>query len=192
MHIMEPFNVVIDLKSGELSPGKRVLRRVSDVKALFFDQEAAEKLIQSGDPLVYEVIYADIPEEEGHLGNCTTIIYPGKVGEEFFLTKGHRHEKLGTAEIYFCLQGKGKLLMESVEGDWRILDMFPGSASYIPPYWSHRTMNVGKEPLVFYCIFPADAGHDYATIEKKGFPKLVVERNGEVVFIDNPNWKKDV
>lgn len=192
MKIMEPFNVVVNLQTGELLPGKKVLRRMSDVKALFLDQREAETLVRNGDPLVYEVIYADVPEEEGHLGHCTTIIYPGKVGEEFFFTKGHRHEKLGTAEIYFCLQGKGKLLMESVEGDCKDLDMFPGSASYIPPYWSHRTVNVGNEPLVFYCIFPADAGHDYATIERNGFPKLVVERNGQVILIDNPKWEKGV
>lgn len=192
MKIMEPFNVVVNLRTGELLPGKKVLRRMSDVKMLFLDEKAAEELVRNGDPLVYEVIYADVPEEEGHLGHCTTIIYPGKVGEEFFFTKGHRHEKLGTAEIYFCLQGKGKLLMESVEGDCKDLDMFPGSASYIPPYWSHRTVNIGNEPVVFYCIFPADAGHDYATIERNGFPKLVVERNGQVVLIDNPNRKKVV
>jgi len=88
------------------------------------------------------------------------------------------------------LRGKGKLLMESTDGEWAALDMFPGSASYIPPFWSHRTVNVGQEPLIFYCIFPADAGHDYATIEEKGFPKLVVEENGEVVLIDNPKRSK--
>jgi len=184
--IMKPFNVVIDFSTGELSPGKKTVRRVSDVKNMFLDREKAEEMIKNGDPLVYEVIYADIPEEAGHLGHCTTIIYPGKVGKEFFLTKGHLHEQLGTAEIYLCLRGKGKLLMESTDGDWAALDMFPGSSSYIPPFWSHRTVNVGQEPLIFYCIFPADAGHDYATIEEKGFPKLVVEEKGEVVLIDNP------
>jgi len=192
MKIMKPFNVVINFKTGELSPGKRVLRRVSDLKPLFYNQKAAEELIHHDDPLMYEVIYADVPEEGGHLGHCTTILYPGRVGEEFFFTKGHRHEKLETAEIYFCLQGTGKLLMESVEGEFEVLDMFPGSSSYIPPYWSHRTVNVGQEPLIFYCIFPGDAGHDYATIERHGFPQLVVERNGKVQLIPNPYWKKNV
>jgi len=79
--------------------------------------------------------------------------------------------------------------MESTDGDCEILEMFPGSASYIPPYWSHRTMNVGNELLVFYCIYPADAGHDYATIEEQGYPKLVVEIDGKVAIIDNPKRK---
>ncbi|MEI6157608.1 MAG: glucose-6-phosphate isomerase family protein [Atribacterota bacterium] len=163
-----------------------MLRRVSDIKKMCYDEKAAEELIQNGDPLVYEAIYADVPEEEGQLGHCTTIIYPGKVGKEYFLTKGHYHAKTGTAEIYFCLRGQGRLIMESTDGDCEILEMFPGSASYIPPFWSHRTMNTGTEPLIFYCIFPAEAGHDYSTIEEKGYSKLIVEENGEVTIIDNP------
>jgi len=187
---MKPYNVVIDFETGDLIPGERIIRKVSDIKNMFYNVEAAEEMIQQGDPLVYEVIYAKVPETKGHLGHCTTIIYPGKVGKEYFLTKGHYHKKLGTAEIYFCLRGQGRLIMESTNGECDILDMFPGSASYIPPFWSHRTMNVGKEPLIFYCIFPADAGHDYATIEEQGYPKLVVEEYGEVVVIDNPKRKK--
>jgi glucose-6-phosphate isomerase len=186
---MKPYNVVINFESGTLDPGKRIIHKVSDVKNMFYDTQAAEELIQKGDPLVYEVIYADVPEEQGHLGHCTTIIYPGKIGNEYFLTKGHYHEKLSTAEIYFCLRGQGRLIMESTDGDCEVLEMFPGSASYIPPNWSHRTMNVGNEPLVFYCIFPADAGHDYATIEEQGYPKLVVEIDGKVTVIDNPKRK---
>jgi glucose-6-phosphate isomerase len=105
---VKPFNVIVDLKTGELSPGKRVVRHLSDVRYIFQDQKAAEAMLKEGDPLVYEVIYADIPGEPGHLAHCTTIIYPGKVGKEFFLTKGHLHGKLNTAEIYFCLQGEGR------------------------------------------------------------------------------------
>lgn len=187
---MEPLNVVVDFKTGNLEPGKKVVRRLSDIKHLFLDQENAEEMVQTGNPLVYEVIYADIPEEAGHLGHCTTILYPGKVGKEFFFTKGHLHEKLETAEIYLCLQGEGRLIMESRDGECEILNMFPGSSSYIPPFWSHRTVNVGKDPLIFYCIFPAEAGHNYTTIEKTGFPKLILEEDGKVVAVDNPHWRK--
>ncbi|WP_438313927.1 glucose-6-phosphate isomerase [Candidatus Caldatribacterium sp. SIUC1] len=186
---MKPFNVFVDFTTGELRPGKRVVRRLSDVKYIFQNQEAAEAMLREGDPLVYEVIYAEIPEEPGHLAHCTTIIYPGKVGQEFFLTKGHLHEKLDTAEIYFCLRGEGRLIMASPEGECEVLPMYPGTASYIPPFWSHRSVNVGKEPLIFYCIFPADAGHDYATIEETGFPRVVLEEDGRVVVRENPKWK---
>jgi glucose-6-phosphate isomerase len=79
--------------------------------------------------------------------------------------------------------------MASPEGECEVLPMYPGTASYIPPFWSHRSVNVGKEPLIFYCIFPADAGHDYATIEETGFPKVVLEEDGQVVVRENPKWK---
>ncbi|HPZ40303.1 MAG TPA: hypothetical protein PLB53_06260, partial [Candidatus Atribacteria bacterium] len=52
--IMKPFNVVIDFSTGELSPGKKTVRRVSDVKNMFLDREKAEEMIKNGDPLVYE------------------------------------------------------------------------------------------------------------------------------------------
>ncbi|MDK2896935.1 MAG: glucose-6-phosphate isomerase, archaeal [Candidatus Atribacteria bacterium] len=187
---MKPFNVEVNFQTGDLTPGKKIDRYLSGVKNMFFDQAAADAILQREDPLIYQVIYADVPEAKGHLGNCTTIIYPGKVGREFYFTKGHFHEERGTAEIYFCLQGKGKLLLESTDGEWAILDMYPGTASYIPPYWSHRTINVGQEKLIFYCVFPADAGHDYGTIEEIGYPKLVVEENGQIMVVDNPKRRK--
>jgi len=31
-------------------------------------------------------------------------------------------------------------------------------------------------------------GHDYGTIEQKGFRKLCVERDGAPSFVDNPRW----
>jgi len=40
-----------------------------------------------------------------------------------------------------------------------------------------------------FFAFRADAGHDYGTIEEKGFRKLVVEEYGKVAVIDNPKWK---
>jgi glucose-6-phosphate isomerase len=33
-------------------------------------------------------------------------------------------------------------------------------------------------------------GHDYGTIETRGFRKLVVEQNGSQATIDNPRWEK--
>ncbi len=191
MELFKPFNVVVDFETGNLSPGKKITRYLSDIQHFFLDKEKVKAVLAKENPLVYEVIYAEVPEESGHLAHCTTIIYPGKVGSEFYFTKGHLHEKLETAEIYFTLKGQGRLIMASPDGkECEVLEMFPGSASYIPPCWSHRSVNVGDEPLIFYCVFFADAGHDYATIDKTGFPKVILERNGKVVIEDNPNWRK--
>jgi glucose-6-phosphate isomerase len=63
-------------------------------------------------------------------------------------------------------------------------------AVYVPACYAHRSINVSlSEPLVTFFAFPGNAGHDYGTIETKGFRKLAVLRDGEPAFIDNPRWK---
>jgi glucose-6-phosphate isomerase len=52
---------------------------------------------------------------------------------------------------------------------------------YVPPYWAHRSVNTGSEPLVSYCVYPADAGHNYGDIEEEGFIKRVVQEDGRAV-----------
>lgn len=86
-----------------------------------------------GDPLLYEFYGLDLPEDDsGVLQFGTTILYPGKVGEEYFMTKGHFHTILDTSEIYYGLSGHGMMLMETPEGqvDWK--EIGPGEASTSP------------------------------------------------------------
>ena len=42
-----------------------------------------------------------------------------------------------------------------------------------------------------FFVYPANAGHDYGTIESKGFRKLVVCRDGKTEIIDNPRWREE-
>jgi len=58
-----------------------------------------------------------------------------------------------------------------------------GTVNYVPGWWAHRSVNVGDEPLVFFAAYVGDAGHDYATIEERGFPVVVLaaEQGPEVV-----------
>jgi glucose-6-phosphate isomerase len=121
--------------------------------------------------------------------NGISIVHPGKVGEEYFMTKGHFHTVLDTAEVYYCLKGEGVMVMETPEGEWSIEELHPGCVLYVPPRWAHRSVNTGQlVNLVTFFIYPGNAGHDYGTIEQQGFRKLVVERDGRVQVIDNPRW----
>ena len=81
---------------------------------MYFDDEAYHQLVKKGDPLVYEFYELDT-RTPGDIAFGTTVIYPGKVGREYFMTKGHFHEILDTAEIYYCLSGQGYLLMENTK-----------------------------------------------------------------------------
>lgn len=188
MELFKPFNTYIDMENFTYKPEGEVLyRNLSNMDYMYQDQEAAEKLLEE-DPVIYKFFTADIPEKEGHLRHVMSIIYPGKVGNEYYMTKGHYHEVKDTAEVYFTLNGKGKLLMQSPDQETEILEMKEGSVGYIPPYWAHRCINVGDEPLIFFGVYPGEAGHNYGIIEEKGMKKIVVEEKGKVVVKDNPEY----
>lgn len=105
------------------------------------------------------------------------------------MTKGHFHQVLETAEIYHCLAGTGLIVMETPEGKNAIAELSAGTVLYVPPRWAHRSVNTEEDDdLVTFFVYPAYAGHDYGTIEQRGFRKLVVHREGGPRTIDNPNW----
>ena len=61
----------------------------------------------------------------------------------------------------------------------------PGRMVYVPPFWGHRTVNTGDEPLISFCVCPGEAGHNYGDIEKEGFPERVFKRAGKVEFVSS-------
>ena len=189
---VKPFVLDFDLLTGLCKSGKvqPIKRYVSNMASQFADQAAAQALAEGDNPLLYEFYGLDLPEESGVLQFGSTTLYPGKVGEEYFMTKGHFHTILDTSEIYYCLSGQGMMLMETPEGevDWK--ELKPGDALYVPGRWAHRSINTGSEPLVMFFVYRADAGHDYGTIEEKGYRKIVVEHDGKPAVLDNPKWQK--
>jgi len=171
--------------SKDRVPSKRYL---SNLRGMVANDTALEEMIKKENSLVYEFYEMGVPENSGDLAFGTSICYPGKVGDEYFMTKGHFHAILATAEVYLCLSGHGLMLMESPEGDCLYEELLPGQMVYVPKRYAHRSVNIGKEPFVQFFTFRADAGHDYGTIETKGFRKLAVERDGKFAIIDNPKW----
>ena len=170
---------------------RHIERRLSSMKGQYHDAQAyAEQLLRS-DLLLYEVYEISRPQVAGELLFGISIVHPGKIGNEYFMTKGHFHEVLETAEIYYCLKGTGYMVMEDPEGNTKVEPLSPGSVLYVPPRWAHRSVCVGKqEDLVTYFVYPGNAGHDYGTIEAQGFHKLVIEGPTGAEIVDNPNWKK--
>ena len=163
-------------------------RYLSNLRGMVADEAALEKMIEKENALVYEFYEMGVPEHSGDLAFGTSICYPGKIGGEYFMTKGHFHAILDTAEVYLCISGRGLILMENPEGECSYQVLTPGKMLYVPKRYAHRSVNIGKNPFVQFFAFRADAGHDYGTIETKGFRKLVVERDGDFAVIDNPKW----
>jgi glucose-6-phosphate isomerase len=77
------------------------------------------------------------------------------------------------------------MLMETEDGRSSAVEMRPDVAVYVPARWAHRSINTGDEPLISFCVYPGNAGHDYGTIETEGFRKRIVEIDGKPRIIDN-------
>ena len=183
--------VDFDLHTG-LSTSRETLRRkLSAMQGMYHDQAAFDAAVQADDRLVYEFFDMGVPDSSGDVAYGTSITYPGKVGDEYHMTKGHFHTVLDTAEVYYCLRGHGLMMMESPEGEVEVQELTPGKAVYVPGRYAHRSINVSaREPLITFFAFPGHAGHDYGSIETQGFRKLVVEREGKPALVDNPRWAK--
>jgi glucose-6-phosphate isomerase len=172
---MNPFSVKLDFETGEIHPyTEKAVRTFEDMSDFYL--KSTEK-----NPVIYEVYARQTPPEEGQLSFATTILYPGKIGREYFMTKGHFHEKENRSEVYLGVSGKGLILMENKSGESKYLDLGPGEIVYVPPKWAHRSINTGKEKFVFIAIYPSDAGHEYEQIREKGFSLVVLEEEGHPV-----------
>jgi glucose-6-phosphate isomerase len=181
--------VDFDLQTGLSSAREPLRRRLSAMRGIFADGDAYERRLAQDDLLVYEFYDMGVPETSGDVAYGTSITYPGRIGDEYFMTKGHFHTVLDTAEVYYCLRGHGFMLMENPEGDVELQELTPGKAVYVPGRYAHRSINVSaEEPLITFFAFPGHAGHDYGTIETRGFRKLLVERDGRPQLVDNPRW----
>ena len=155
------------------------LRRLEDLAGVF-EAEHIRKSMDQEIP-VYEV-QAHLPVKEGTPAGLfygATIIYPGKVGDEYFMTKGHFHARSDRAEYYWGISGEGVLLLMDRSRKIRAERISKGSLHYIPGDVAHRTVNTGKEKLIIGACWPSDAGHDYEEIMKNGFAARVVEKDGK-------------
>jgi glucose-6-phosphate isomerase, archaeal len=189
MH-QSPFTFGITLPQGIPTVfDNHIARRLSSMRGQYADERAYEAQLVQGDVLLYEVYEICRPESSGELLHGISIVHPGKVGDEYFMTKGHFHAVLETAEVYYCLAGEGYMVMETPDGEWSIAELRPGQVLYVPPRWAHRSVNTGAAAdLITFFVYPGHAGHDYGSIEKQGFRKLIVEQAGKPTFIDNPRW----
>ena len=189
--IDNPFTFTLPMP--EVIPSRvdsHIERHLSALRGQFLDQETYAKMLSAEDKLIYEVYEIKRPEVEGEFLMGISIVHPGKVGREFFMTKGHFHSVLATAEIYYCLRGEGYMVMETPEGETSVEALAPGKVLYVPPRWAHRSVCTSRlEDLVTFFAYPGNAGHDYGTIERQGFRKLVLEGANGPEIVDNPRCK---
>lgn len=174
----------IDLQTGKLS-GNMIEseKHISELRNVFKDEMARSQM--PPDTLTYKVQMHKGEEEgkEGGLFFGTSFVYPGLVGNEYFMTRGHFHSKIDTAEYYWCVEGEGVLLLMDEERKCYTEKMTPGSLHYIKGRIAHRIINTGNKILAVGACWPSDAGHDYNSIEKDGFPVRVLCIDGEPALV---------
>jgi len=187
---IKAFSVRLGGATG-ISPYKvKAERRLSDMREHFSDRALAERMLQRDEnPVIYEVYEVPQTPIGGQLNVGCTVVYPGTIGDEFYFTMGHFHQKETTSEVYVGMEGEGLILMQDRQGGSIHLDIKPGILVYIPPNTAHRTVNTARDTLIFLAVYPSDAGHDYESVRTKGFEKLIVQKNGKPSVIDNPNYR---
>ena len=147
-----------------------------DLDGLYRDGAAyAERLAAADGEPVYWVESSQTEDGPGGLITGVSVLEPGRVGEEYAMTRGHLHAQADRSELYVGLSGHGVMLLETLDGQSRAVEVTPGQAVYVPGHWVHRSVNVGTERFVTLFCYAADAGQDYAIIaEAGGMAQLVV------------------
>jgi len=168
-----------DAKTGTIEGARRTERRLSDLAGIFLDEAAYRTACAADNSLVYSVEAVEPGTGDGDLHYGIGVIYPGRIGREYFMTKGHLHNWREAAELYVGLTGQGVMLLEDeATGESRMLPLGPGCAVYVPGHTGHRTANVGETPLSYIGIYPARAGHDYGVYASRNFRCAVVDEGG--------------
>lgn len=185
----EPRSFDVNLGTGLMDgTGTRYQKRLADLDGLYADTAAFRALaLARGDAVVYDVTDHRPSERPGDLITGVTRMSPGKVGSEFFMTRGHIHANIERPELYFGLKGEGLMLMESPDGDTRIVEIRANTVCYVPPRWIHRSVNLGGEDFVMLFCYPADSGQDYAIIERSNGMKLRIVDDGAGGWRSEPN-----
>ena len=175
MKLTEPFFSQMNLDENVMEGYEaHDVRHLKDLTGYYQDEDITE-ILENENPVVYEVYKREVPKESGELLHCVTVINPGRVGSEYYMTKGHFHQDETCAEIYYGQKGHGRLVMQK-GSESRSIEIFPGTIAYIPAGWGHRTVNVSDaEPFVFFSIWPGHSGYDYERVAQEPFAKVESE-----------------
>lgn len=184
-HRIDPATGVMD------GATRRYDKRLADLEGIYADSEAfAHALARDADRIVYHVHETRPRQTHGDLIFGTTWMEPGRIGDEYYMTRGHIHARANRPEVYYGESGTGLMLMESPDGETRILEISERVVVYVPPMWIHRSVNTGNQPLVMSFYYPCDSGQDYDIIARSGgmARRIVADGNGWK-SIDNHDYR---
>ena len=176
----------MDWATGLLLPDAQLresLKTLGQLQGIFANEEARSAMAPN--TVVYRVqAWCPVPDgTEGAQFWGTTVVEPGQVGSEYFMTHGHFHLKRDRTEYYGTVEGEGALILMDENRETRMEPMSAGTLHFIPPHTAHRVANIGNVPLRFVACWPSDAGHDYESIRKSGFSARLMNVNREAMLV---------
>jgi glucose-6-phosphate isomerase len=61
----------------------------------------------------------------------------------------------------------------------------------VPPFWIHRSINVGDDDLVMVFVYPSDSGQDYSIIETSNGMRhrVMAAADGSWELVENVAYK---
>lgn len=187
--VAEPALLEVDAVNGLFAGrSERYEKHLADLDGLYRDAEAFETALRadSGEPVYW--VESSTPEQgRGALTIGLSVLQPGRIGDEFAMTRGHLHAQAEFAELYYGIAGSGVMLLESVAGESRAVPITPGVAVHVPGGWVHRSVNVGADKLVTLFAYATEAGQDYGIIERAGGMQQLVVTDGDGGWTTRPN-----
>lgn len=160
--------------------------------------------VQGADPVYW--VFSEVSQDKWA---NTTIIIPGKLGQEYPKTFGHYHPDNAPNEVYHLIEGEGILSLQKKHlenGIWipdRVDEVYlikarAGDEIVIKKEYGHSWSNIGKGPLISFDNWRI--GHtasDYEPIERlHGMAYYLIEDPAaslnlelKVKAVANPNYK---
>lgn len=176
----------INYVTGKISTENLVEKatQLSALNGIFANQAVYESL--PGNTVVYRVEMLPTESAEGELNFGVSHVEAGCVGDEFFMTRGHFHERIEQAEYYFGSVGEGLLILQAQNGSVTVEKVFPGSIHHIGGFIAHRLVNTGDSRLSALAVWPSIAGHNYDALKEKGFNVRVMKEEGGFKLVRTP------
>lgn len=163
------FNGVIEGKNVQ-----KYIKKYSEIKDIYAEYDKRIDL----ETEMYKV-YSIKDNKEATMLWGLTILHPITINDEYNMTRGHFHKEKSEPEIYFGLSGEGILLFMDENGECFGENVSRGSIHYIDGKYAHRLINTSDTDLKVGACWNEIAGHDYESIEKKGFSERIFKNRGE-------------